>query len=75
MIFNARRGRAFRLGALPHTREVTMIRLRYVIITAGVVGLIGSAFAADMTGPEIKALLSGKTSYLETTAAKSLVRA
>jgi hypothetical protein len=38
-------------------------------LTTGVVGLIGSALAADMTGAEIKAFLSGKTVYLETTAA------
>jgi len=42
-----------------------------IVITAGVVGLIGSAFAADLTGPEIKTLLSGNTVYLETTAASS----
>jgi hypothetical protein len=42
-----------------------------VIVTAGIVGLIGSAFAADMTGPEIKAFLSGNTVYLQTTAASS----
>ncbi len=35
--------------------------------TAGVVGLVGSALAADMTGAEIKAFISGKTSYQETT--------
>jgi formylglycine-generating enzyme required for sulfatase activity len=34
-------------------------------------GVPGAALAADMTGPEIKALLSGKTTYLETTAASS----
>jgi len=42
-----------------------------IVVTAGVIGLMGSAFAADMTGPEIKAFLSGKTVYLETTAASS----
>jgi hypothetical protein len=42
-----------------------------IAVTAGVVGLVGSAFAADMTGPEIKAFLSGNTVYLETTAASS----
>ena len=40
-------------------------------VAAGAVGLIGSAFAADMTGAEIKAFLSGKTAYLETTAASA----
>ncbi len=37
----------------------------------GVVGLIGSAHAADLTGPEIKATFSGKTAYLETTEASA----
>jgi hypothetical protein len=41
-----------------------------IIVAAGV-GLIGSAFAADMTGADIKALLSGNTVYLQTTAASS----
>jgi hypothetical protein len=41
------------------------------IVTAGVVGLIGSAFAADMTGAEIKTFLSGNTTYLETTTASA----
>ena len=40
-----------------------------IIVTTGVVGLFGSALAADMTAPDIKAFLSGKTTYLETTAA------
>ena len=42
---------------------------RAIIVTTGVVGLIGSALAADMTAAEIKAYLSGNTIYLETTAA------
>jgi hypothetical protein len=42
-----------------------------IIVTTGVVGLFGSALAADMTGAEIKAFLSGKTAYLETTAASA----
>jgi len=42
-----------------------------IIVTTGVVGLIGSALAADMTGAEIKTFLSGKTVYLDTTAASS----
>ncbi len=42
-----------------------------IIVTTGVVSLIGSALAADMTGAEIKALLSGKTFYLEATAASA----
>jgi hypothetical protein len=40
-----------------------------IIVTTGVIGVFGSALAADLTGPEIKAFLSGKTHYLETTAA------
>jgi hypothetical protein len=47
------------------------IATRAIVLTTGVVGLIGSALAADMTGAEIKAFLSGKTVYLETTAASS----
>jgi hypothetical protein len=42
-----------------------------IIATVGIVDLIGPAFAADMTGTEIKSLLSGKTAYFETTAASS----
>jgi hypothetical protein len=51
--------------------KVMRIISRAIITSTGVVGLIGSAFAADMTGPEIKTFLSGKTAYLETTAASS----
>jgi len=42
-----------------------------VIVTTGVIGLIGSALAADMTGADIKSFLSGKTAYLETTTASA----
>jgi hypothetical protein len=42
-----------------------------IVVTAGLAGLMGSALAADLTGPEIKTLLSGNTVYLETTAASS----
>ena len=42
-----------------------------IIVTTGVVGLIGSALGADMTAAEIKAFLSGKTVYLETTTASA----
>jgi len=41
------------------------------IVAAGVVGLISSAFAADMTGAQIKTFLSGNTVYLQTTAASA----
>ena len=44
---------------------------RTIMVATGVVGISGSAFAADMTGAEIKAYLSGKTAYLETTAASA----
>jgi len=42
-----------------------------IIVTSGVAGLIGSALAADMTAAEIKAFLSGKTTYLEATTASA----
>ena len=42
-----------------------------VLVIAGVIGLIGSAFAAEMTGAEIKTLLSRKRAYLETTTASA----
>jgi len=48
---------------------------RALIVTAGVVGLVGSTLAADMTGDEIKAFISGKTGYLETTADSSTGKA
>ena len=44
---------------------------RTIMVVTGVVGIMSSAFAADMTGAEIKAFLSGKTAYLETTAASA----
>ena len=47
------------------------ITARAIIITTGVVGFIGSALAADLTGADIKAFLSGKTTYLEATAASA----
>ncbi len=40
-----------------------------IIIMTG--GLLGSALAADLTGPEIKAFLSGNTIYLESAAASA----
>jgi len=42
-----------------------------IIVTTGVVGLIGSALAADMTHAEIKAFLTDRTTYLETTTASA----
>jgi len=36
-----------------------------VIAAAGLLGLINCASAADMTGDEIKATISGKTAYLD----------
>jgi hypothetical protein len=47
------------------------ISVRAIIITVGVFSLINSAHAADLTGAEIKTLLSGKTAYFETTAVSS----
>jgi len=44
---------------------------RTIITGTAVAGLTASAVAAELTGPEIKALLSGKTVYLEATAASS----
>jgi hypothetical protein len=44
---------------------------RAIIVNTGVIGIISSALAADLTGAEIKAFLSGKTAYLETTAASA----
>ena len=42
-----------------------------IVITTSIAGPVGSAVAADMTGAEIKAFLSGKTVYLETTTASA----
>lgn len=44
---------------------------RAVISALGSVFLIGSAAAADMTGAQVKELLSGKSIYLENTATSS----
>lgn len=44
---------------------------RAMMVSASVAGLIGTALAADLTGAEIKAFLSGKTVYLEATAASA----
>jgi hypothetical protein len=45
--------------------------VRAITITAGVLGLINLAHAADMTGAEIKTYLSGNTAYLDTNAASA----
>ena len=42
-----------------------------IVISTSIVGLVGSTVAGDMTRAEIKAFLSGKTVYLETTAASA----
>lgn len=47
------------------------IPTRAIIVTIGVVGMMGSALAADMTAAEIKVFLLGNTTYLETTAASA----
>ena len=38
---------------------------RAALAAAGLVAVVGTAIAADMTGDEIKATISGKTVYLE----------
>jgi len=48
---------------------------RALIVSACVVGALGSAVAADMTGAEIKTFVSGKTVYVETTADSSTGKA
>ena len=47
----------------------------HAITATAVLGLFGSALAAEMTGADVKAFLSGKTVYLETTAASSAAQA
>ena len=47
------------------------ITVRAAVLAGSIVCLAGTAIAADMTGAEIKAFLSGKTVYLETTAASA----
>ena len=42
-----------------------------IVISTSIVGLVGSAVAGDMTGAEIKAFMSGRTVYLETTTASA----
>jgi len=39
--------------------------VRAALATAGLIAVVGTAIAADMTGDEIKATISGKTVYLE----------
>ena len=51
--------------------EIMHLITRSVLWTGSFVALAGTALAADLTGPEIKALLYGKTVYLETTAASA----
>jgi hypothetical protein len=48
---------------------------RSMLWAGSFVALAGTALAADLTGPEIKALLYGKTVYLETTAASAAGKA
>jgi hypothetical protein len=47
------------------------IAVHSIIVATGVVGLIGSAFAAELTGAEIKDMISGKSVYSQSTAASS----
>jgi hypothetical protein len=53
--------------------EVKLMRtiLSAAVAVAGIVGLVGHANAAEMTGAEIKTAFSGKTVYLELTAAST----
>ena len=44
---------------------------RIVLWAGSSLALVGTALAADMTGAEIKALISGKTTYAESTAASA----
>src|ERR1700683_894941 len=60
-----------RASSSSRRNKIMRLAAHAIVVTAGVVGLIGSAFAAAMTGLEIKAFLSGKTVYLETTTASS----
>ena len=39
--------------------------MRAALASAGLVGVVGTVVAADLTGDEIKATISGKTVYLE----------
>jgi len=39
--------------------------IRAALAAAGLVGVVGTVIAADLSGDEIKATLSGKTVYLE----------
>ena len=50
------------------------IAARTIFVAIGVVGLAGSALAADMTAADIRAFAIGKTVYLETTPRQSLER-
>lgn len=52
-------------------RRIMCIAAHTVIVTTGVIGLIGSALAAEMTGADIKTFLSGNTAYVKTTAASA----
>jgi hypothetical protein len=40
--------------------EITRIAAHAIVVTADVIGVSGSAFAADMTGAEMKAFLSAR---------------
>jgi hypothetical protein len=52
-------------------RKIMRFATLAFMATTGVAGMIGSALAADLTGDEIKALISGKTAYIQTTSASS----
>jgi hypothetical protein len=44
---------------------------RFIIVAISSIGLTGSAMAAELTGAEIKDLITGKSVYLELTAASA----
>src|SRR5262245_6572944 len=58
--------RSLSLSSFRGGLKIMRFMARASIITIGVSSLIGAALAADMTGTEIRAFLSGKTVYVET---------
>jgi hypothetical protein len=69
MVHGTFEGGVMRLFLIGARFAIMRIAAHTVMVTAGVIGLTSSALAADMTGADIKVLLSGKTAYVETTAA------
>jgi hypothetical protein len=52
-------------------KDVKRTSTRILLSTSIGLALVGTAVAADMSGPDIKALIAGKTIYIETTAASA----